>query len=684
MHGFVSYVIVCPWPSTTMSVGELRAALPVAHVSVMSAVRSIFVSAGLVHAVRNVVSLPTLVAPAGVAVMTKAPPRLSAAAQTSKDRRSGAAIRLFTQTPSGRRPSAVRRGDASRFCLPTFEARRASVRPQYRVQVNPSRRLLTVPSVVLVSCLAVAACAPQAPPPPPLATPSRAPASSAPGTTASPSPSSPAIPVRVAVIVMENHGYSSVVGLPYIRTIASTATALSDYHASGHPSLPNYLALTSGTTWGITDDGYHALPAQDIGHQLTAAAVPWGAYMEGMGSDCRQGNGEYAVKHDPFAYYGGQCQPSVAPFSQLGADLASATPPRFIWITPNLCNDMHDCAPSVGDAWLQRTVPILLASPAMSNGIVVITWDENEGGSSNQVLTWYSAASARPALAPRTLTRRCWPRSRTCSGCRGCPPPRASRPSLCIERSHCAEGVVRSRVAVTDTTAPGPEPAVAVVTGAGRGIGAAVARRLASSHTVLAVARTESELAETAAGLPAIRAHRADVGVAGAMAEVASAAEELGRLAVWVNNAATLDPSPFMEITDERWRAVMAVNLDGAFAGCREAMRLMARHGGGVIVNMASLSGVAGVEKFPGNTSYNVSKAGLIGLTEAVALEGRPVGVRCVALSPGAVDTAMLRRAAPHLHAGMTPDDVAALVEFLISDAAAPLSGTNIPIYSNR
>ena len=218
---------------------------------------------------------------------------------------------------------------------------------------------------------------------------------------------------------------------------------------------------------------------------------------------------------------------------------------------------------------------------------------------------------------------------------------------------------------MTETPAAGQEPIVAVVTGGGRGIGRAVARRLASSHAVLAVARTQSELDETAAGLAGIHTHRADVGVAGAMAEVAAAAAALGRLSVWVNNAATVDPSPFMEITDERWRAVMAVNLDAAFAGCREAMRRMGPHGGGVIVNMASLSGVAGVEKFPGNTSYNVSKAGLIGLTEAVALEGRPLGVRCVALSPGAVDTAMLRRAAPHLHAGMTPDDVAALVEFV-------------------
>ncbi len=186
---------------------------------------------------------------------------------------------------------------------------------------------------------------------------------------------------------MENHGYSSVVGLPYIHTIASTATALTDYHAAGHPSLPNYLALTSGSTWGLSDDGYHVLPGQDIGDQLTAAGLPWRAYMEGMGRDCRQGVNGYAVKHDPFAYYGGRCPPSVVPFSQFATDLAAASPPRFIWITPDLCHDMHDCSSSVGDAWLQRTVPTLLASPAMSNGVVVITWDENDGGGSNQVLT---------------------------------------------------------------------------------------------------------------------------------------------------------------------------------------------------------------------------------------------------------------------------------------------------------
>jgi NAD(P)-dependent dehydrogenase (short-subunit alcohol dehydrogenase family) len=229
-----------------------------------------------------------------------------------------------------------------------------------------------------------------------------------------------------------------------------------------------------------------------------------------------------------------------------------------------------------------------------------------------------------------------------------------------------------------------PTAGVAVVTGAGRGIGRAVARRLAATHVVLAVARTESELAETVAGTSTMHARSVDIATPGAAAEIAAAAAELGSLAVWVNNAATVEPRPFHEITDAEWRHVLAVNLDAVFACCREAMLHMRAGGGGVIINMASLSGVAGVEKFPGLASYNVSKAGVIALTEAVALEGREHGVRCVSLSPGAVDTQMLRRAAPHLRAGMTPDDVAAIIEFLVSDAAAPLSGINIPIHSNR
>lgn len=218
---------------------------------------------------------------------------------------------------------------------------------------------------------------------PPLRTPT---ATTASGSTASPSVA-PAQPVRVAIIVMENRSYDEALALPYIRTLATTATVLSDYHAAGHPSLPNYLALTSGSRWGISDDGYHVLPQQDLGDQLTGAGTPWRAYMEGVGADCRQSTGRYAVKHDPFAYYGGRCPASVVPLSALSADLASSAPPRLMWITPDLCHDMHDCSSEVGDSWLSTTVPALLASPAMSNGVLFIAWDENDGGGDNQVLT---------------------------------------------------------------------------------------------------------------------------------------------------------------------------------------------------------------------------------------------------------------------------------------------------------
>jgi NAD(P)-dependent dehydrogenase (short-subunit alcohol dehydrogenase family) len=227
-------------------------------------------------------------------------------------------------------------------------------------------------------------------------------------------------------------------------------------------------------------------------------------------------------------------------------------------------------------------------------------------------------------------------------------------------------------------------PEVAVVTGASRGIGAATARRLAADgFMVVAAARSRPDLDRLAAEGDRITAVVADVSVVGDIERVADTAESFGRLAVWINNAAVLERAPLRDLTPERWRETLAIDLDGVFYGCRAAFVRMERAGGGVIVNVASLSGVANVEKFPGLTAYNVAKAGVIGLTEAVALEGKAVSVRCVSLSPGAVDTEMLRKANPALQPGMTPDDAAAIIAFLVSPAAAPLSGTNLPIFSN-
>ncbi len=225
---------------------------------------------------------------------------------------------------------------------------------------------------------------------------------------------------------------------------------------------------------------------------------------------------------------------------------------------------------------------------------------------------------------------------------------------------------------------------IAVVTGAGSGIGRAVAHRLArDGMRVLAAGRTAATLEETAALHQSIEAVPTDISREADVDALAAAAVRAGRLRAWVNCAAVVEPSPFADLDPLRWDAVLDVNLRGTYLCCRAAFTRMGESGGGAILNVASLSGVANVEKFPGLSAYNVSKAGVVALSEAVALEGRALGVRCICLSPGAVDTEMLRRAAPHLRPGVTPDDVAAIVAFLASDAGAPLTGVNIPIFSN-
>jgi hypothetical protein len=186
---------------------------------------------------------------------------------------------------------------------------------------------------------------------------------------------------------MENRSYGQVVGNGYIAQLAAQYGIATDYHGVSHPSLPNYLAMTSGSTWGIADDAFHALPAGGLGTQLTNAGMDWRAYMEGMNNGCFNSRYPYALKHNPFAYYGSQCPSQVVPFSEFATDIGGATVPRLMWITPDLCHDGHDCSNSVANSWLSQTVPQILSSSAwQDNGVLLITWDEGED-SANSVLT---------------------------------------------------------------------------------------------------------------------------------------------------------------------------------------------------------------------------------------------------------------------------------------------------------
>src|ERR1700686_623662 len=237
-------------------------------------------------------------------------------------------------------------------------------------------------ALVTSACLlaALTACAPKSV--------AHAPAAATPHPTPPvPNPSPVTAPSHVFVIVMENRSYSQVVGNGYIAQLAAQYGVATDYHGVSHPSLPNYLAMTSGSTWGIADDGFHALPAGGLGAQLTNAGIDWRAYMEGMNNGCFNSRYPYALKHNPFAYYGSACPQQIVPFTAFATDIAGATIPRFVWITPDLCHDGHDCSNTVANQWLSQVVPQILGSTAWrDNGVLLITWDEGED-SANSVLT---------------------------------------------------------------------------------------------------------------------------------------------------------------------------------------------------------------------------------------------------------------------------------------------------------
>ena len=230
---------------------------------------------------------------------------------------------------------------------------------------------------------------------------------------------------------------------------------------------------------------------------------------------------------------------------------------------------------------------------------------------------------------------------------------------------------------------------ITIITGAGRGIGRATALRFAREGArVVLFSRTGETLAQVAREIES--EGYSVLSIAGDVSneeDVVSlfqrVMETYGRVDILVNCAGIVAVKPFVDMDVATWDSILGVNLRGTFLSCRAAFRIMAAQHSGVILNLSSLSGVKGVEKFPGLSAYNVSKAGVASLTEILAVEGKPHNIRVCAVSPGAVDTEMLRQAAPHLRAGMTPDDMAEILLFLAGDSGRMLNGTNLEIFSN-
>lgn len=233
---------------------------------------------------------------------------------------------------------------------------------------------------------------------------------------------------HIIVIMMENHSFSEIVGnpdAPFMNGLTAANPVAANYFGITHPSLPNYMAPTGGDTFFTTNCsivvGGCSTDALSIVDRIEASGRTWKAYMEDMPSACFVGDNypvlgsppAYKEKHNPFIHFDlirndpPRCN-RIVPYTQLTADLPAL--PNFVWITPNMCNDMHDtCSPDLtevqfGDNWLSVEVPRIQSSAscaAPQTCLIIITFDEGNAGldppEDNHVLTLFVKAGPRPA-----------------------------------------------------------------------------------------------------------------------------------------------------------------------------------------------------------------------------------------------------------------------------------------------
>jgi len=207
----------------------------------------------------------------------------------------------------------------------------------------------------------------------------------------------------VFTIVMENKSLGDILGnpdAPYLNQLIAENALAQGYHDPYiHPSEPNYIWMAAGENFGLMDDAdpqAHSIDSTShIADQIELAGLTWKSYQESMGEPCGiHSHGSYAAKHDPFVYFSDingwnghsfdtsqRCIDHIVDYSVLDQDLAAGTVPNYVFITPNLNNDMHDGSIARGDQWLATELPKILASDAyLTNGVVFVLWDE---GSSN-------------------------------------------------------------------------------------------------------------------------------------------------------------------------------------------------------------------------------------------------------------------------------------------------------------
>ena len=222
------------------------------------------------------------------------------------------------------------------------------------------------------------------------------------GPAGSPSRAALPRPAHVLVVVMENHGFGSVIGSPAAPWLNSLpAASLTDWHGVTHPSQPNYLALFSGSTQGVVSDSCpHTFATGNLGSQLIAAGLSFAGYSEGLpiAGAVTCGAGRYARKHNPWADF--STLPSAANQPLTGLPTDFATLPTVSFVVPDLCHDTHDCSVATGDAWLHDRIGPYLTWASGHDSLLVITYDEDEDTLGNRIPTLLAGPMVRPGSYP--------------------------------------------------------------------------------------------------------------------------------------------------------------------------------------------------------------------------------------------------------------------------------------------
>jgi phosphatidylinositol-3-phosphatase len=207
---------------------------------------------------------------------------------------------------------------------------------------------------------------------------------------------------KVVVIIEENHSQTEAITLmPHLASWANTYGKATAYTAATHPSLPNYLAIAGGSTFGVADDNApssHPVAGDSVFDQSLSLGASAKTYAEGMTGNCMLGNtGRYAVKHNPWAYFNGatqraNCNVGDVPLGtttsgNLHSDITAGALPNTGLVIPDLCNDAHDCPLTTADDWLGAWVPQLMAGPDYTSGnlTIVVTFDEDDSSAGNNV-----------------------------------------------------------------------------------------------------------------------------------------------------------------------------------------------------------------------------------------------------------------------------------------------------------